>query len=116
MNILGVQIITSLFALFMVYVAFLHWKRQEIKNEEMLFWILIWAGFLMFTLFPAVLSQLTKVLYFARIMDLLMVTAFMILAFLGFQNYVANRRMEKKIEELIRSEALKNVKNKKKLS
>jgi hypothetical protein len=36
-----------------------------------------------------------------------MVLAFMILAFLGFQNYVSNKKMEKKIEELVRELALK---------
>jgi hypothetical protein len=46
-------------------------------------------------------------------MDLLMVIAFMILAFIGFQNHVSNRRMERKIEELVRKEALKNAKKKK---
>ena len=42
-----------------------------------------------------------------------MVLAFMILAFIGYQNYISNKKMEKKIEDLIRKEALKNVKTKK---
>lgn len=114
MNILGVQIIVILFAIFMIYVAFLHFKRKEINGGEIFFWFFLWLGFILVVLFPNVLQNLTKLLFFARVMDLLMLIAFMILAFLGFQNHVSNRRMEKKIEELIRKEALHSLVKKRK--
>ena len=107
MNILGVQIISILFAIFMLYVAFLHWKRKDFDGGEIFFWLALWLGFILITLFPDILQNITKKLFFTRVMDLLMVIAFMILAFLGFQNHVSNRRMEKKIEELVRKEAMK---------
>ena len=112
-SILGVQIIAVLFAIFMIYVAFLHWKRKDINGGEIFFWIFLWLGFIVVTLFPDILQNLTKKLFFTRVMDFLMVIAFMILAFLGFQNHISNRRMERKIEELIRKEAIKNVEKKK---
>lgn len=113
MNILGVQIIAILFAIFMIYVAFLHWKKKEINGGEIFFWLTLWLGFIAVTLFPKILQDVTEFLFFARAMDLLMIIAFMILAFLGFQNYVANRRMERKIEELVRKEATKRLFKKK---
>lgn len=113
MNILGVQIIAILFALFMLYVAFLHWKRKDLGGPEIFFWTALWLGFTIITLFPNILQNVTRLLFFARVMDLLMVIAFMILAFLGFQNFISNRKMEKKIEELIRKEALRDVEKKK---
>ena len=113
MNILGVQIIAILFAIFMVYVAFLHWKRKEINGGEIFFWSSLWVGFILIILFPNVLQSLTQLLFFARVLDLLMVIAFMILAFLGFQNHISNRRMEKKIEDLVRKEATKEISKKK---
>lgn len=113
MNILGVQIIAILFAIFMVYVAFLHWKRKDIDGGEIFFWVILWLGFIVITLFPDLLQIITKKLFFTRVMDFLMVAAFMILAFLGFQNHVSNRRMERKIEELVRKEATKDVGKKK---
>lgn len=109
-SILGVQIIAVLFAIFMIYVAFLHFKRKDINGGEIFFWTFLWLGFIVITLFPNILQNLTKLLFFTRVMDLLMVAAFMILAFLGFQNHVSNRRMEKKIEELVRKEATKEIK------
>lgn len=113
MDILGVQIIAVLFAIFMLYVAFLHWKRKELNGVEIFFWTFLWLGFIVLTLFPGLLQSITKKLFFARIMDLLVISAFMILAFIGFQNYVANRKMEKKIEDLVRKEALRKIVKKK---
>ena len=110
MNILGVQIIAVLFAIFMLYVAFLNWKRKDINGKEIFFWGILWLGFIVITLFPDVLQNVTKKLFFTRVMDFLMVIAFMILAFIGFQNHVSNRRMERKIEELIRKETKREAK------
>ena len=110
MSIIGVQIIAILFAIFMIYVAFLHWKRKDINGGEIFFWTFLWLGFIIITLFPNILQNLTKLLFFTRVMDLLMVIAFMILALFGFLNHVSNRRMEKKIEELIRKEAKREAK------
>lgn len=112
MNILGVQIVSVLFAVFMIYVAFLHWKRKNLTTNEYLFWFLLWCGFVGVALFPNLLQNLTNLLFFARIMDFLMVLAFMILAYIGFNNYIANKKMEKKIEDLTRKDAVRNVKKK----
>lgn len=116
MDILGVQIVAILFGIFMLYVAFLHWRRRELKSLDFLFWGTLWFSFIAVTLFPYFLQSLTQLLFFARVMDLLMVIAFMILAFMGFQNYVSNKKMEKKIESLVRKGALRNVKGKKQTS
>lgn len=112
MNILGIQIISILFAFFMLYVAFLHWKRKDLGTSEYLFWFLLWCGFIGVTLFPNSLQNLTSLLFIARVMDLLMVLAFMILAYIGFNNYISNKKIEKKIEDLIRKDATRNVKKK----
>lgn len=91
----------------MLYVTFLYWKKKEIGGGEIFMWVAIWLAFILVTLFPNLLQSLTQLLFFARIMDFLMIIAFMILAFLGFQNYIKNKRMERKIEELVRQEALR---------
>jgi len=112
MNILGVQIIVILFAIFMVYVVFWYWKKKDIKGNEAIFWIILWGGFIVITLFPDILQNLTKKLFFTRVMDFLMIVAFMILTILGFSNYIRGKRLEKKIEEIVRKKALKNDKKK----
>jgi len=108
MNILGIQIIAILFAFFMIYVVFLHFKKKDLEVGEAFFWILLWLGFIIVTLFPGILENIIEKLFIARVMDFLMVVAFMILAFLGFQNYVSNKKTQKKIEEIVREEAIRD--------
>ncbi len=112
MSILGVQIVGLLFAIFMLYLSFLHWKRGEIGGGNFFFWLMLWLAFILVTLFPILLGGLTKMLFFARVMDFLMLIAFMILAFLGFQNYISQKKMEKKIEKMVRKEALRKIERK----
>jgi len=114
MRILGVQIIALFFAFFMIYIAFLHWKRKDIKSKEVLTWMLLWAGFIVITLYPTILTGLTSELFFIRIMDFVMFIAFIIITFFVFNNYVNNRKLERKIESLVRQEALRSIKKKEK--
>ena len=51
MNILGVQIVGVLFSIFMVYVSFLNWKKKDLNNLEMLFWLFLWIFFIIIVLF-----------------------------------------------------------------
>jgi hypothetical protein len=107
---LGVQLITVMFAIFMMYVAFWHYKQSNIGAQEIVFWIFIWLVFIYFAIFPRVLDPILAKLYIARAFDLLTVVAFMILAYLGFQNHVGIKDLQRRIEQLVRANAVKNVK------
>lgn len=113
MNILGVQILAIFFAIFMLYVTFLHFKRREINGKETLFWVILWIGFIIITLFPNILQGISKKLFFTRVMDFLMVLAFMILAFIGFNNHILVKKIRKDIDKIIRNKTLKNLKKNK---
>lgn len=105
---LGIQIIAVCFAGFMLYVTFLHYKRQNINRPEFVFWLIIWIIFIFFTLFPKVLDPILTDLFVTRAMDLLSIVAFMILAYLGFQNHVGIKSLQRKIDSLVRDLTLKN--------
>jgi hypothetical protein len=109
-TILGVQIIAILFAIFMLYVAFLHLKQKNINRKEYTLWMFIWLSFIFFTLFPQVLTPVLKELFIFRAMDLLMIIAFMILTYLGFKNHIGVKNLERQIEIIIRQKATKNAK------
>lgn len=110
MSIVGFQIILLFFALFMLYVIFLHWKRKEIAGLAFFIWLLIWGGFIYFTLFPRTLEPLSKELYTVRVLDLATIIAFMILTYITIENNIKLKDLEKKIEKLIRELTLKNLK------
>ncbi len=111
-TLLGIQIVTVLFSLFMLYVAFLHYKQKNIILIEFLFWITVWGIFIYFTLDPKVLDPLLAKLFISRTMDFLMLIAFMLLTFLGFQNHMGVKNLQKEIERLVRKQTLKNAKRK----
>jgi hypothetical protein len=105
---LGIQIVAVTFSLFMLYLAFVHHKRRNIDQKEFIFWLVVWLLFIYFALFPRVLDPLLASLFVTRAMDLLSIAAFMILAYLGFQNHVGVKSLQREIERLVRTIALKN--------
>jgi hypothetical protein len=109
---LGIQIVAIFFGSFMMYISYLHYKKQNITSFEVVFWILLWGTFIGFALFPRVLDPLLAKLFVTRAMDLLSISAFMVLAYLGFQNHVGIKTLQKQIEELVRTKALYNAKKK----
>lgn len=102
------QIISALFALFMMYVVTIHGKKRNLNQVEVWAWSSIWVAFTVVALFPNLLLGITGLLNFARVFDLLIVIAFMILSVVVFMSYFKVRSLEKKLEEVIRSEAITN--------
>jgi len=110
---LGIQIVAVSFAGFMLYVAFMHFKRNNINRTEFLFWLTVWSVFGYFVLFPKVLDPILANLFIIRAMDLLSISAFMILAYLGFQNHVGIKSLQKDLEKMVRRKALEHPNGKK---
>ena len=68
-ELLGIQIIGILFGFFMMYYTFLHYKRKEFTVKEYGFWLILWAVFLIVTLFPGLLDPILKSLSISRTLD-----------------------------------------------
>jgi hypothetical protein len=101
-----IQLIAILIALAALHSTYLYYKRESFTKSEVLFWVLIWIGFILVTAFPRMLSPVVGQLGLQRSMDLIMIIAFIILFGLTFHNYMINHRAERRLEKLIRSLAL----------
>jgi len=112
--ILGLQIIAIIFAFLMIYFAILHRKRGELDRTEILSWVIIWIMIIIIVVFPELLRKLAQTFFITRLFDLMVVGGFILVIAMVARTYVSTKKMEKKMEELIRSEALKDVKKKKK--
>ena len=111
MNILGIQILGVLFALFMFYLTFLHQRRKEFTAKEYIFWAGVWIVFLLLVLFPTSLDFLIKdVLSVSRRMDFFIIVGFMFLVGIIFHTYTVVRRTQNKIERVVRKIAIENKK------
>lgn len=104
------QIGAVLFALFMIYWVRSNQKRAHLSTTEGSLWYSVWFIFVVLALFPNLLLGIVSALNFARAFDLLVVGAFMILVMLNFYIYLKNKKLEKKLETLVRKIALEKVK------
>lgn len=114
--ILGLQIIAVIFALVMVYLALLNYKRGELNGAEIFSWLVIWSFAIFVSVFPELLRTFAKTFLVTRVFDLMVVGGFIVVISMVAAAYVRTRRIEKKLEEFVRRDAIKdkNTKSKEK--
>ena len=106
-DILGIQILGILFGFFMMYYTFLQYKRREFTIKEYSFWFAFCAVFVVITLFPQLLDPLLSTLNISRTLDFFIIAGFLFMIFVLFYTYTIVRKNQKKLEEVVRSIAMK---------
>ena len=96
-----------LFALAMLYWVHSSHRRGTVRLPELIFWIVVWGGFALLALFPGSVSVVVEELHLSRPMDLVMVLAFMVISAVLFLNHLELRRLQRKLQDLVREIALK---------
>lgn len=114
--ILGLQVIAVIFALIMIYFAYLHYRRGELNGLEMFFWLFAWTGAVFIALFPEIFRVFSTTIAISRAFDLAMIGGFILITPIVYMAYIRTKRIEKKLEELVREAAKKEFKNKQALS
>jgi len=112
--ILGLQIAAIVFSLVMIYFAYVNFRRKEIGRLEIIVWIIAWTMAIIMVLFPDTLRKFAQTFFISRLLDLMIMGGFVLVVTMVTMAYVRTRRIEKKLEEFIRREALKVIKNTKK--
>ena len=100
------QAISVIFGVFMIYVVRIHRRKNNFDSFEYGVWLALWLGFVFLTIFPELINGITQTLHIARLFDLLVIVAFMVLVTLTFFNRIAIKKLEKKFEEMVRTKAL----------
>jgi len=101
------QISAIFFALFMSYVVSIQTKKQVLSSVESSFWFSLWGLFIVFAAFPELLLDITGLLRFSRVFDLLVVLTFMLLTLMIFSSYFQQKELNKKLEKFVRDDAIK---------
>lgn len=109
--IIGIQIIAIVFALIMIYFAYLHYCRGELSLTENISWWIIWVVTILIVIFPDILRNFSQKIFITRAFDLMVVAGFIVVITLSFKVYIKVKRLEKKIEEFTRNDALGKKKN-----
>lgn len=108
--IIGLQIIALLFSFTMIYFAVLNYKRKEIDGTEITGWLVIWTFAIVVVVFPELLRSFANTFLVTRVFDLMVIGGFMLVISLVASAYVRTKRVEKKIDEFVRKDALDKVK------
>ena len=103
------QVGAILFALFMMYVTWIHGKKKTIGINETSFWFSTWLFFIFIAAFPHLLNGISWALHFSRVFDLLIVLALMVITVLVFLGYFAQKELRQKLEVSVRSVAIREV-------
>ncbi|MGA3291908.1 MAG: DUF2304 domain-containing protein [Candidatus Microgenomates bacterium] len=108
--IIGIQIIALLFAFSMIYFAVLHYKRGELDRSEIISWAIMWGAAIVIIIFPEILRKFASTFLVTRVFDLMVIGGFVLVISMVSSAYLRTKKNEKKLEELIRREALKEKK------
>lgn len=108
---IGIQIFAILFACWMVYFTKLHYNRGEFRRLEFTLWMFLWAGLVFVVIFPRSVGFLLHLFSINRAFDLVVIVGVIVLFGITFRNYVIVRRLERRLEQAIRTEALTGLNN-----
>lgn len=108
------QLVATVFGLFMLYVINIHRRKSRLSSTEVSFWYSTWAFFVIIALFPNLLLEVSMVLRFSRVFDLLVVMAFMVLSTVSISNYLQAKESAHQLEKLVREMAIRDAKHRQK--
>ncbi len=108
--IFGVQVLGVLFAIVMIYLSFLYFKKKEFYLKDFAAWLIVWILFLFAIIFPNTLEFLLQPLTVYRVMDLIIIGGFLVLFIFVFVLYRITRMNEKNVKEIVRKLALEEKK------
>jgi len=104
---MALQLFSIFFGLYMLYWCFLVYKKKLICIRELIFWVVVWLSFMVVVIFPDLTKSILQTFKINRTMDLLMILTFVILWFITFRNYTENKQLKKKLQDLVRTVAIK---------
>lgn len=102
----AIQLLAVLGSLLMAYVTYTALRRRELHLAESVVWMVVWVVLMVVSLFPDRLRALIAPLAVARLLDLVMIAGIFFLAVFVFALNRSLRRLENRIERLVRELAL----------
>ncbi|TMC54754.1 MAG: DUF2304 domain-containing protein [Chloroflexi bacterium] len=102
----GIQLLAIAFAVAMAFWTYRTYRRRDLLPVEAVLWFAIWIGLVFVSAFPDVMRSVVGPLHVARLLDLVMIVALLLLSTLVFVLNSRVRHTERRIVELVRKLAL----------
>lgn len=108
LGLLGIQVFAAIFGLFMMYLTYFYFKRKDLNINDFILWMGVWLIFLWGILFPDNLDFLmNNVLGVISVIQLFTIFGFMFFSIVIFYLYKIVRKNQRKLEQLVKSIAIK---------
>ena len=107
MDLIGIQIVSTTFGIFMMYFSYLCYKRGYFEVYTLIIWLVVFILVIIATLFPTIFLPFAKILKIARLFDLFMVVGIFFLILITFLNFIHMQKIKIKMEKLVQDKAIK---------
>lgn len=107
---IGLQILALVFSFAMIYFALIHYKKGTLKSFEMVIWLFMWLFAIFAVVFTDILRSFAKTFYFTRLFDMMVFGGFFLVIILAAKSYITTKKLESKLEDLVRKQAIKDAK------
>ncbi len=101
--------ITIIFSLLMFYITIINHKKNILNKIELLSWSLIWIGIIFLSIRPNIIDNFFIENYKIDIFYITTILSVISLLIFSYFNMLKIKIIEKKIDTIIRAEALKEV-------
>ena len=103
------QLIGTGICLIGLLLSYYYYKREDLNRFELLIVIVICLGLQIIMIIPSSFDFVLKKLSLYRMMDLIMILAFIFIYIVGFYNFIKYRDLRQKLEQIVRDHALKDL-------
>ena len=98
----GVQILGILFALSMIYITYVYYKRKNYNLRSLVLWLAVWTGTLVLISVPQTVYGVMQALQIERTADFFVVAGFAFFSVIIFYMYIILKKTNQKLEDLVR--------------
>lgn len=106
------SITSVIFSILMFYITVINYKKKILNQLELIIWNLVWIGIIFLSLRPNFIDDYFLNTYSINIIYPITVLTIIILLIFSYFNMLKIKIIEKKINTIIRAEALKKIINK----
>ncbi len=114
MQILIIQIIATVFALFAVSRVYLRFKERKLSSFSFVFWNFVWIAGIVAVFFPNLTTDFARMIGVGRGVDAVIYASLAVISYSIFRIYIKIEDVEREITEVSRKYALKDIFDKRK--
>lgn len=102
----AIQVAVIVFGVAMAFTTYRSYRRRDLLAPEAALWLAIWLGLIIVASFPDLLRKFVGPFQVARLLDLVIIVAILVLSLIVFSLNTRVRHNERKLVELVRRLAL----------